>query len=60
MSKSTYAKNCFIENREMFGDKHSQPEKFNLYNGLALLAEVIEELENDVKNIKVTVQRLKS
>ena len=52
MSKATDAKSCFIENRNLFGNAKSQPENFNLYNGLALLAEAVEKLQNDIDAAK--------
>lgn len=36
---------CFQENLNLFAPLGTQPEKFNLYNGLASLAEAVEGLE---------------
>jgi len=57
MSKASSAKTCFIENREHFGSVHTQQEKYNLYNGLALLAEAVEELEHEIRVIKSSLPR---
>ena len=46
--KFTWARNCFQENLQLFGDAHSEPEKYNLYNGLAALAEALADLEGQV------------
>ena len=39
------AKKCFEENLLLFGDAKSEPEKYNLYKGLAHLANAIEDLQ---------------
>ncbi len=50
---------CFDENRVMFGDPRVQPEKFNLYNGLASLAEAVGELQNQVQQLRQEVHQLR-
>ena len=47
---------CFDENIKMFGDPSSHPEKYNLYNGLACIAETIFELENQITSLQNAVQ----
>jgi len=49
---------CFDENRDLFGDPHTQPEKFNLYNGLASIAEALLELQTQVQALRQEVQNL--
>jgi len=46
MSSATQsALKCFQENLDRFAPVGTQPEKLNLYNGLAALAEAVEGLE---------------
>lgn len=54
------AKNCFAENRNLFGDAKTQPEKFNLYSGLANLADAVQKLERTIDDIQRTVKHLES
>jgi len=49
------AMKCFEENIQLFGNANNNPEKFNLYNGLANLAE---GLKHDMSNIKSQIQYL--
>ena len=42
----------FTENIRLFGDARSQPENFNLYNGLALMAEALKRQEEEMASIK--------
>jgi hypothetical protein len=46
------AEDCFVENLKLYGDPKTQAEKYNLYNGLANLAEAISDLRDDVRKIK--------
>src|ERR1051325_7174846 len=43
------AKKCFAENLRLFGNAQTQPEKFNLYNGLHNLAIAIEQMQQQVE-----------
>jgi hypothetical protein len=45
------AKKCFVENLQLFSNPQTEPEKFNLYNGLASLVEGMEELELKVQSL---------
>jgi hypothetical protein len=57
---STYdASKCFIENRNLFGNAESEPEKYNLYNGLAILAEAIEGMERTLRGLEQDVEQIK-
>ena len=49
---------CFSENLQLFGDPQSNPEKYNLYNGLANLAEGIGELENEIDRLKREINQI--
>lgn len=49
---SKTAEDCFRENFRLFGsDSARQPEKFNLYNGLANLASAISGIEQSLHSI---------
>jgi X-X-X-Leu-X-X-Gly heptad repeat protein len=50
---------CFQENRRDFGDPQVSPEKFNLYNGLANLAEAVGTLQDRVNQLTLEVQQLR-
>ncbi len=49
----------FDENRNLFGDPRTEPEKFNLYNGLASMAEAVSELQMQVQSLSQEVQMLR-
>lgn len=49
------AMKCFKENIQLFANPNNNPEKFNLYNGLANLSE---GLEHDMSNINNQIQYL--
>lgn len=53
------AQKCFLENRDLFGNSKTQPEKYNLYNGLANLADAVIALERKIKNIEDDVHKIK-
>lgn len=48
---SSAGKRCFAENVRLFGNANTEPEKFNLYNGLAQLASAIQDLERSVEQM---------
>jgi hypothetical protein len=50
------AKECFVENIQLFATAPAQPEKFNLYNGLYSLAESLELLERRIAKIETNLQ----
>lgn len=52
------AKRFFIDNKNLFGNP-TEAEKFNLYNGLAALAEAIERIEYDLQQIKEKLRYMK-
>jgi len=45
------AVDCFQENINLFADSSTQPEKYNLYNGLAVLAETLEQDMIEIKRL---------
>jgi hypothetical protein len=50
--------NCFEENIRLFGDAGVQPEKYNLYAGLAAVAHALEHLETEICAVKKEVGRI--
>lgn len=46
------AEKQFVENVIFFNNPQSTPEKYNLYNGLANLAKGLQDLENEIQEIK--------
>ena len=51
-------KGNFMENRRLFGNANTDPEKFNLYNGLYLLAESLERIELRLAEIEKRLDKL--
>lgn len=51
---------CFNENRVHFGNARTQPEKFNLYNGLSSLAKAVKELQDEVDKLRREVAGLRN
>jgi len=52
MSYIQSAINSFEENLRLFSNAQTEPEKYNLYNGLSELAHAIQRLKKDVADIK--------
>jgi len=50
----------FLENRNLFGNSKTQPEKFNLYSGLALLADTVKKQDAKLDNLAEQVEELKA
>jgi len=50
---------CFDENRNKFDDLHTRLEKWNLYNGLARMAEKLQSLASIVQQIQEEVRSLR-
>ncbi|MDC0336537.1 hypothetical protein OAN24_06570 [Pseudodesulfovibrio sp.] len=48
MNFDTAAK-CFEENVRLFANARTEPEKYNLYNGLYNLAEGLRQFEHDLR-----------
>ena len=52
MSAASDAKRMFVENLNAFGDQKTQPEKYNLYLGLIYLVASVEQVQQDLEQIK--------
>jgi hypothetical protein len=52
MSIASDAKRMFVENLNTFGDKQTQPEKYNLYLGLIYLVASVEQIQQDLDEVK--------
>jgi hypothetical protein len=50
---------CFEENLRLFGDSRTQPEKFNLYNGLAQLSKAVQSMEVELHRVRSEVESLR-
>jgi hypothetical protein len=50
--------NCFEENIRLFANSRVEPEKYNLYNGLANMASTIQRLDREVGEIKEVVDHI--
>ncbi|HEU4853982.1 MAG TPA: hypothetical protein VFS89_01690 [Nitrosospira sp.] len=57
MSVTSDAKRMFVENLNTFGDKETQPEKYNLYLGLIYLTASVEQIQQELEEIKRMVGR---
>ena len=57
MSVTSDAKRMFVENLNAFGDKETQPEKYNLYLGLVYLTASMEQIQQELEEIKRMVGR---
>ena len=57
-SKIDTARKCFAENLRVFGSSNSQPEKYNLYNGLANLAAAVEETQAQLAQIQAALAHI--
>jgi len=54
------AKRYFLENIALSGNTRTQAENFNLYTGLAKLADAIDDIERTVKTIQHELYSIKS
>ncbi|MBN9133649.1 MAG: hypothetical protein J0H48_09850 [Nitrosospira multiformis] len=57
MSVTSDAKRMFVENLNAFGDKEAQPEKYNLYLGLVYLMASVEQIQQELEEIKQMIGR---
>ena len=60
MINSKTAKDCFEENIGLIGGHQSNPEKFNLYNGLANLAVAISGIEETLQRLETRITNLEN
>jgi len=49
---------CFLENLGLYVNRQTEPEKYNLYNGLRAMAEAIESLTQVVYKIEKQLNSL--
>jgi len=54
------AATCFLENIQFLGCPPSDPEKYNLYNGLRVMAEQVEALHLQLHNVQVQLDSIAS
>ncbi len=59
MSHTHAAKKCFNENIQLFSNPESEPEKYNLYNGLLNLTQAVEDLQSQVRKIEQDIERIR-
>jgi hypothetical protein len=59
-NKLHIAVDCFNENLRLFSNPQLEPEKYNLYTGLASIAEGIMQLSIQVDSLQNEVQSLRS
>ena len=57
MPVTSDAKRMFVENLNAFGDKETQPEKYNLYLGLIYLVASVEQIQQELEEIKQMLAR---
>ena len=60
MLKPDLAAKCFNENRNLFGNPQTAPEKFNLYNGLENMAVMVQELILKIDRLEREVSSLRN
>jgi hypothetical protein len=54
----TTAKKFFEENMHLFANAQTEPEKFNLYNGLWNLADSLQQIETEMHRLQQQVINL--
>ncbi len=59
MSHANNALKCFSENLQAFGNATTQPEKYNLYNGLSNLALAIKEMQDEIERLRREINYLR-
>ena len=52
MTTTSDAKRMFVENLNTFGNQKTQPEKYNLYLGLIYMVAAVEQIQQDLEQIK--------
>lgn len=53
------AKKQFAENLQLFGDPHSEPEKYNLYSGMLNIAKGLNDMEHRLSQLEREVMTLR-
>jgi hypothetical protein len=56
MSAASDAKRMLVENLNSFGDEKTQPEKYNLYLALIYLTASVEQIQQDLEQIKMLLK----
>ena len=51
-SNDTVGEACFLENIRLFGNQQTEPEQYNLYNGLREMSAAIVALSKVVDNVE--------
>jgi len=49
---------CFLENKRLFSNHETQAEKYNLYTGLAAMAETVEALLQNVHTLEARLNSI--
>jgi hypothetical protein len=57
---SKMARMCFYGNLKRIGGREADPEKYNLYFGLAKLAEAVSDVDRRVQSLRQEVKDLRS
>lgn len=57
MTIASDAKRMFVQNLNAFGDEKTQPEKYNLYLGLIYMVAAMEQIQQDLEEIKQQVAK---
>lgn len=50
----------FLDNARLFSDPHAEPEKYNLYRGLANLAQSLQSMEHEIRRLKEEIRLINS
>jgi len=57
MSAATDAKRKLVENLNSFGNEQTQPEKYNLYLALIYLTASVEQIQQELGEIKLLLNK---
>lgn len=52
------ASSCFLENIQLFANPQTEPEKYNLYRGLAAMAEIVEAAHLQLYSIETRLDSI--
>lgn len=58
--KLNSAKKCFVENIQLFANAQTEPEKYNLYNGLVNLVEGMADMEAELSSVRRELEQLQA
>lgn len=51
LTKLNAARNCIVENLNMFSDPNTQPERYNLYTALLNIIDSLKDIEDSMEDI---------